>query len=129
MTASPVVPRHPQGWLAQVPAFGKIRQQQHQRKLSTREKVKYEYRMMTTAFSGRLPIVAADPAEAKVRHAHQYWPHAHHLQLAASHPVDALGRKCCAAETLLAAKNNKLFWASQARHSCCPQLQARAGEH
>ena len=52
-----------------MPAFGKIRQQQHQRKLSTREKVKYEYRMMTTAFSGRLPIVAADPAEAKVRHA------------------------------------------------------------
>ena len=53
--------------LAQVPAFGKIRQHQQQRKLSTREKLKYEYRMMTTAFSGRLPIVAADPAEAQVQ--------------------------------------------------------------
>ena len=53
---------------AQVPAFGKIRQQhQQQRKLSMREKLKYEYRMMTTAFSGRLPIVAADPAEAQVQ--------------------------------------------------------------
>ena len=47
----------------QVAAFGKIRQQQ---KLSMRNKVKYEYRMMTTAFSGRLPILAADPVQPQV---------------------------------------------------------------
>ena len=47
----------------QVPAFGKMRAQ---RKLSMREKVKYEMRMMTTAFSGRLPIVAANPEDAQV---------------------------------------------------------------
>ena len=47
----------------QVPAFGRIRQQQ---KLSLRSKVKYEYRMMTTAFSGHLPILAADPMQPQV---------------------------------------------------------------
>ena len=49
---------------AQVPAFGKFRRQQQ---VPFRSKLKYEYRMMTTAFTGRLPIMAADPMQPQVR--------------------------------------------------------------
>ena len=47
----------------QVPAFTKLRRQGQ---LSMRDKIKYEYRMMTTAFSGHLPILTADPVQPQV---------------------------------------------------------------
>ena len=49
--------------VAQVPAFTKLRRQGQ---LSMRNKIKYEYRMMTTAFSGHLPILTADPVQPQV---------------------------------------------------------------
>ena len=99
--------------MAQVPAFGKIRQQQQQqRKLSTREKVKYEYRMMTTAFSGRLPIVAADPAEAKVR-----------LSGTCLQVTRSVSQVMCAVRPV---RSNELFFGGVSELLCFPSTAAAA---
>ena len=39
-----------------------------------RDKIKYKYRMMTSAFSGHLPILTADPVQPQVRpHLSKMW--------------------------------------------------------